>query len=247
MDRVPIADRDPELLAGLDPASAAVARERLVAQTIEVPEGPWPFENERFGDRDHMGLLILEGLLAREVVLHNRMGVDLLGPSDLIRPWVHLGEGTSISLETNWEVTEPATLAVLDGRFARTAAAWPPITSALMDRLALRAHWLAFHIAVCHIRRVDVRLAVVLWYFADRWGRVTPEGVVLPVRFTHRLLAGVIGAERASVSKGLKKLRENERVKRRPNGHWLLLGEPPPELNSTHERSFGGGGSGASD
>ena len=187
----------------------------------------------------HLGLLLVDGMLARDVALGNRVGVELLGPGDVLRPWVHLGEHTSISLEENFTVTEPATLAVLDAEFANAVTPWPAIGSALMDRLALRSRWIAFHLAVCHLRRVDTRILVVLWYFADRWGRVTREGVVLPVRLTHRMLGQIVGAQRASVSKAIGGLRRQRRVIRREDGTWLLRDGPPAELQTIHEQSVG--------
>jgi hypothetical protein len=69
-----------------------------------------------------------------------------------------------------------------------------------------------------------------LWYYADRWGRVTPEGRVLPVSLTHGLLARVVGARRPSVSTALGRLQDRGLIERMENGHWLLLGEPPSEL-----------------
>jgi CRP-like cAMP-binding protein len=78
---------------------------------------------------------------------------------------------------------------------------------------------------------VETRLLVILWYYADRWGRVTPTGVLLPVRMTHSLLARVVGARRPSVSTALGKLQERGFVERTDNGHWLLLGPPPRELD----------------
>src|SRR2546430_12566490 len=76
-----------------------------------------------------------------------------------------------------------------------------------MDRIMRRAHALAFHLAVSHLKLVETRLLVILWYYADRWGRVTPGGVLLPLRMTHSLLARVVGARRPSVSTALGRLR----------------------------------------
>jgi len=70
----------------------------------------------------------------------------------------------------------------------------------------LRVHWLSFHLAVCHMRRVDDRLLLVLWHFADRWGRVTPSGVSIDIPLTHRLLALVVGARRPFVTAAVRDL-----------------------------------------
>jgi hypothetical protein len=62
---------------------------------------------------------------------------------------------------------------------------------------------------------------------------------LLRVRFTHRLLAGVIGAQRPSVSKALNDLARQRRILRRPDGFWLLCGNPPDELQTVHEQTVG--------
>jgi CRP-like cAMP-binding protein len=99
-----------------------------------------------------------------------------------------------------------------------------------------RTHWLAFHLAVCGLRRIDDRLLSVLWHFADRWGTVTPDGVRLDLRLTHELLASVTGARRPSVTTALRRLGELGYVRSLPRSRWLLLGGPPPELQNVHER-----------
>jgi CRP-like cAMP-binding protein len=51
-----------------------------------------------------------------------------------------------------------------------------------------------------------VRLVLVLWHFARRWGRVEHGGIHLCLPLTHRLLGQIIGAERPSVSHAMARL-----------------------------------------
>lgn len=81
-----------------------------------------------------------------------------------------------------------------------------------------------------HLRRVDDRLHRLLWHFAFRWGHVDREGVVVPIHFTHQMLAKLVGAERPSVTRALGHLSETGLVTRRQDGSWLLLGEPPEQV-----------------
>jgi CRP-like cAMP-binding protein len=84
--------------------------------------------------------------------------------------------------------------------------------------------------ALSHLNRVDVRLLAFFWHLADRWGRVGPEGVIVPLRLTHRTLAQLVGAQRPSVTTALGALAGEGRVTRRDDGTWLLHGEPPADL-----------------
>jgi hypothetical protein len=101
--------------------------------------------------------------------------------------------------------------------------------------MMLRVHWLSFHLAVCHMRRVDDRLLLVLWHFADRWGRVTPSGVQIDLPLTHSLLALVVGARRPSVTAAARSLSDAGRIEARPRSRWILKGEAPLELRELHE------------
>jgi CRP/FNR family cyclic AMP-dependent transcriptional regulator len=226
--RISLADADPDLLRGLDEPTAEQASAAAVTDIITLEPGPWNPSVE--ATRSLYGLFIVEGLICREVVIEGRQAAELIGPGDVLRPATSEEPDPSVSFDVVWEILQPTTFALLDREFADAVAPWPEIAGALMDRMVGRAHALAFQLAVSHLKLVETRLLAVLWYFADRWGRVTPEGRVLPVRLTHRLLARVVGARRPSVSTALGRLHERGLVDRMENGHWLLLGEPPSEL-----------------
>jgi CRP/FNR family transcriptional regulator, cyclic AMP receptor protein len=63
---------------------------------------------------------------------------------------------------------------------------------------------------------------VLFWHLADRWGRVEPDGVHVPLRLTHELLGRLIAVRRASVTASLGRLRERGFIERRPDRSWLL-------------------------
>jgi CRP/FNR family transcriptional regulator, cyclic AMP receptor protein len=227
--RISVADADPDILRGLDELAADEARAAAIADVISYQPGAW--EPSLEAARALYGLFVLDGLLSRGVVIEGRRAAELLGPGDVLRPYTIETMESSVSFTTEWEVLQPTRFAVLDREFAEAIAPWPEISAALMGRMVGRAHGLAFQLAVSHLKLVETRLVAVLWYYADRWGRVTPEGRVLPVRLTHALLARVVGARRPSVSTALGRLQDRGLLERMPNGHWLLLGEPPSELH----------------
>jgi hypothetical protein len=204
---------------------------------IGYPAGPWDVGPDDFDGTASLGLLVVEGLLAREVTVGDYTCSELLGPGDLIQPWLRIGQEQSVATEIDWDVVEPVTMAILDRRFCERAARWPEVLAAISQRLMQRTHWLAFHLAVCGLRRVDDRLLSVLWHFADRWGTVTSEGVRLDVRLTHELLARVVGARRPSVTTALKRLVEEGSLRSLSRSRWLLLGSPPATLHEVRERS----------
>jgi CRP-like cAMP-binding protein len=226
--RTSLVEEDPDLLKGFDQATADSIRRVSSVPVLNVDTGPWTRASNP--PRPIYGLFVLGGLLSRGVVIQERRSAELLGPGDILRPAASDDLDSSIDFDVSWEVLEPARLALLDHDFATAVAPWPELTGAVMDRIMRRAHALAFHLAVSHLKLVEMRLLVILWYYADRWGRVTPGGVLLPLRMTHSLLARIVGARRPSVSTAVGRLQERGLVLRTDNGQWLLLGSPPLEL-----------------
>jgi len=226
--RVCLVEEDPDLLRGFDRSTADAIRRVASAPVIELEAGPW--RRTRKPPTPIYGLFVLEGVLSRGVVIQGRRSAELLGPGDVLRPTASDDQDSSVDFDVAWEMLEPTRLAELDHDFASAISPWPDLAGAVMDRIMRRAHALAFHLAVSHLKLVETRLLVILWYYADRWGRVTPGGVLLPVRMTHSLLARIVGARRPSVSTALGKLQERGFIERAESGHWLLLGPPPREL-----------------
>jgi CRP/FNR family transcriptional regulator, cyclic AMP receptor protein len=237
--RTSLVEEDPDLLRGFDAATAESIRRVAGVEVMQVDAGPWT--RARKPSRPIYGFFVLAGVLSRGVIIQGRRSAELLGPGDVLRPAASDELDPSVPFDVSWEVLEPARIALLDREFATAIAPWPELTAAVMDRIMRRAHSLAFHLAVSHLKLVETRLLVILWYYADRWGRVTPGGVLLPLRMTHGLLARIVGARRPSVSTALGKLQERGLVERTDNSHWLLLGPPPVEFEELSEGAIPNG------
>jgi CRP-like cAMP-binding protein len=90
--------------------------------------------------------------------------------------------------------------------------------------------------AIVHQARVDVRLHMLFWHLASRFGRVRGDGVIVPLRLTHALLAELVAARRPTVTSALSALAREGRVRSLDDG-WLLCGDPPGEVAySPHAR-----------
>ena len=102
-----------------------------------------------------------------------------------------------------WKVLTPMTLAVLDERFAAIAGRWPSVFARLLERPSHRLRGLSFQLALAGIRRAEPRLLLILSHLADRWGRATPDGVVLPLPLTHELLGHLACIRRPTATAAL--------------------------------------------
>jgi CRP-like cAMP-binding protein len=222
-----VLEEDPDLGERLDAARLRGAGAQAFAETIDVTSelpSTWPA-----GLRDGLGLLVLDGLLLRRVGLDGRFGGELLGRGDLLRPWQTEDGLTSIPQTSGWQVLRRARLAALDLDFARRMAPYPEIHGQLLARAVRRSRYLAVGIAIMNQPRVETRLHMLLWHLADRWGRVRPDGVLVPLKLTHLILSELVGARRPTVSAALGAIQRDGRISRNGAG-WMLHGPPPGEL-----------------
>jgi CRP/FNR family cyclic AMP-dependent transcriptional regulator len=222
---VSVLEADTDLRAVIPSGEVELARRHLVVESITAPAGPW--EPEVAGS-DAIGLLVVEGLLLRELEIGPARSLELLGVGDLLRPWdIEPDPDLSpLSAEVAWTIFEPARFALLDLRFAGLLGRWPGLMNELMRRMMRRSRWLAVRLAISSLQSVADRVALLLWHLASSWGRVTPDGTIVPVSLTHELIAELIGARRPSVTTAIGELRDAGRVERLPEG-WLLTAPPP--------------------
>jgi CRP-like cAMP-binding protein len=204
------------------------ATEELIAPVARLRRGRWNGEQPDLS-HDGIGLLVLEGLLIRRVGIDGRFGAELLGEGDVLRPWHGEDAFPTLPQTTGWRVLEDARLAILDPRVAQRVARYPELIGRLVGRALERSRNLAVNMAIVHQRRVDIRLLMLFWHLAGRWGHVRPDGVALRLRLTHVVLADVIGARRPTVSTALSELAAAGLIQQVDEA-WLLTGEPPSEL-----------------
>ena len=229
-ERISVLAEDPGLADGLAGERLTSAIRDCLADTIKMPRGSWSPGGELAGVRTGIGLLVLEGLLVRRVGVAARFGVELLGEGDLLRPWQREDAATTLPRSGGWRALEPCRLAVLDARFTLRAARYPEVICALFARVLKRSRMLAVNVAIVHHPRVDIRLHMLFWELADRWGTVHREGVRVPLRLTHAVLADLVAAQRQTVSKALGELAGRGAVTWTGDA-WLLAGRPPAELD----------------
>jgi hypothetical protein len=219
---------DPELAEIIPPDRRQQAIEQCTASELRLASGPGtaqalpPIEGG-------VGLLVMGGLLIRRVGIDGRFGAELLGEGDLLRPWQGEHDSPLLPLETGWSVVHPVRLAVLDEDFSQHFMSYPELAACFVARATQRARNLAVNMAIVHQARVDVRLRMLLWHLAGRWGRVRSDGTAVPLRLTHSVLAELVAARRPTVTSALSDLARRELV-RPVKDAWLLYGDPPVEL-----------------
>jgi CRP/FNR family cyclic AMP-dependent transcriptional regulator len=235
--RVRVLDLDRELAEGLSAADVASASRSLSATVRTLEPGAWQSDAHHGDGVPPGGLLVIEGCVSREVsVLGVPAAVDFLAHGDLL----HVADERplfSVPSSASWRVLEPTRVAVLDAAFVHAVGAWPQVVTNLLRRQERHADWLAHVLAISHLPRVELRVQVLFWLFADRWGRRRGNGVTVPIPLTHADVARLIGAQRPTVTTAIRALVDDGVLTSEGRGHWLLHGEPPAQLPVHHHLS----------
>jgi CRP/FNR family transcriptional regulator, cyclic AMP receptor protein len=228
---IPLLEVDRDLAGRLPDATVTAAAPFAVAPTEWLDPGEWNPRGPEDGERTaHMGLLVLNGFIARRVQVLDRAVTELLGPGDLLLPW-EPDRTEPFDAGARWTVLETSRVAVLDRRFTSLAARWPEISVALLGRTVSRSRAFALGMAIGQLTGVDLRLLVLLWHVAERWGsRDRDDAFIVPVHLTHEVLATLVSAQRPSVTRALGTLADDGRVTRREDGLLALHGEPPQQF-----------------
>ncbi|MGO9822583.1 MAG: Crp/Fnr family transcriptional regulator [Solirubrobacteraceae bacterium] len=230
-------DLDVDLAEALDVRMRLVARPAATAFTFDAEVGEVALTKRLSDAAPGPGVLVLDGVLALNVRVGDRIAAELLGPGDLVERCEREDEEL-LSCTVGWRALLPMRFAVLDAAFAERVRPWPQLMQALLRRAERRAHNLNVQRAIASQPRLDVRLALMLWHLAARWGRVEPGGIRLPLPLTHQLLGRLVGAERPSVSHALARLARSGLV----TGHgdeWHLHGNIEQQLKCMVEPSGG--------
>ena len=221
----PLLRLDPRLGMLLPQHRIADAHAALHVRVARLRPGEWDLGRAAGnGGTDHLGVLVVEGIVAHDVLVGGTTSTELIGPGDVLRPWTR---ETRPLLERmlRWHVLDDGRVALLDRDFSRRLGAWPEVNAMLMERLSQRAERLATVQAIAKVTKVERRVLAYLWHLAERWGRASADGVHVPLTLSHRMLGQIVGARRPTVTAAVRLLIDSGEVVRRPDGSWLLIGD----------------------
>jgi CRP-like cAMP-binding protein len=166
------------------------------------------------------GLIVLDGLLLVELASGRAQIGWLVGASDLVRPSGF--RELALTEQSHWRALTDSRVAVLDREFLLRAGGVPLLSRVLVVRATRTANWLLAKALIASSPRIEERLLLMFALFAERWGRVTPDGVALTLPLTHANLASLCGARRPSVTMALHALEHQGWLSCPAKGTWLL-------------------------
>ena len=224
---VHVLEADPDLGTGIAQDQLQRARRASVTRMMEFERGRLCAQPPD----DGLGALLLDGLvLVRVDFARIRGNVELLGPGDVISPWLGMVGDFTTACTVTARVLMKLRVAWLDSGFALRTGRWPEIQAALMRRLLARSRRLSLQSAINSLPRIEERVELTLWQLAYRFGHMSKAGVKLHLPLTHAHLAEMVCAQRPSVSTAIKSLRRRGLIAVTSRGQWLLSGSPPPQL-----------------
>jgi CRP/FNR family transcriptional regulator, cyclic AMP receptor protein len=97
-------------------------------------------------------------------------------------------------------------IGTIDGRFRQAARRWPGLFDILHDRLGQQTHRASMHLAMLHLPRTEDRIKLLFADLAERFGRMTAEGILIDLSLTHAVIGGLVGSRRPSVTLALHTL-----------------------------------------
>lgn len=223
---VRLLDLDSDLAEALDAEAAARARDRIGVAVLTVAPGSWEPASLIGGVRNAFALLVCDGLIVRELALAETVTSDLVGPGDIV---AFTGRSDPLlATKEHWHVSGEATVAILDDRVLPALHVWPELSARLIARAARQAARGGVQHAISQLPRVELRIRALLWYLAERWGRIGPTGVVVPLELTHAAIGQLVGAQRPTVTLALSELARDGAVERRDDGSWVLREDSNP-------------------
>jgi CRP/FNR family transcriptional regulator, cyclic AMP receptor protein len=198
-------DADDELAEEFDVRGRVAVRQLATARVLQAGVGDCDLSGWFDVARHGPGLLMLDGLITFETRTGDRIATELLGAGDLLQSPT-LPTDDLLERSCHWRALRPARLALLDEDFVDRVRPFPQVVRALLSRACRRTAELDVLRAITSQPRLEVRLVLLLWHLAARWGRVEPSAVRLCLPLTHRLLGQLVAAERPSISHALKRL-----------------------------------------
>lgn len=143
---------DPDLAENMTPRARAQATGLIRARVFRVAKGPWQPPDINHGTT---GLLVLSGLMIRSLRFGPVSSCEVVGPTDIIRPWENDLIPSLLPALADWRVLHEATVALLDAPVTALIGRWPELSAAVSGRLLRRSRSLAYLMAAQHFVRVE--------------------------------------------------------------------------------------------
>ncbi len=186
------------LFAALDAEGAAALRASLVSR--DVPKGDVLFQEGQTGD--HMYVIVEGKVKLGQTSTDGRESLlGVLGPGEMFGELSLFDPGMRTSTAT--ALTDTTVLLMGHDQLKPWLSGRPEVAAALLQALARRIRRTNDAMADLVFSDVPGRVAKALMDLGEKFGEVTPEGLMVTHDMTQEELAQLVGASRETVNKAL--------------------------------------------
>lgn len=166
--------------------------------------------------------VIVDGVVLKQTTLAGRSALELLGPGDVLAPPLTAARQLESRAVSRYVAHGRVSLAAIEARFRQARSRWPGIADFLHDCLGRQTHRASMHVAMLHLPRVEDRLIALFADLAERFGHMTPDGILIELPLTHDIIGGLVASRRPTVTLALNQLAAHGTLTRLEGNRWKL-------------------------
>lgn len=212
----------PDIAGGVTPEERGVVERALVVPVVRVARDEDLTAVLAGPSVDAFSFVVVEGEVLKETTLATIPALELLGPGDILVPPLTASQQLEFRAVSRYVALTDASVAVLGARLARVATRWPEVSMFLHGQIAEQRHRASTHLAMLHLPRAADRILALFVDLAERFGRVTPNGIVIRLPLSHQLIGQLTGSRRPTTTLALQHLDDDGLLNRLGDGSWRL-------------------------
>ena len=211
----------PEIAGSLAPEERGVAERALVAPLVRARDEDLAAALA-VEPGDAFDFLLVEGTVLKETRLASSSALELLGPGDVLAPPLSATRQLEFRAASRYLALGDASIATLGVWFERVAMRWPQVSGFLHRQIAEQAHRASMHLAMLHLPRAEDRILALFADLGERFGRVTPDGILINLPLNHELIGRLTASRRSTATLALKNLYHQGLIARLADNSWKL-------------------------
>jgi CRP/FNR family transcriptional regulator, cyclic AMP receptor protein len=171
---------------------------------------------------DAFDFVVVDGTVLKETTFATTSALELLGPGDVLAPPLSATRQLEFRAVSRYVAFGDVSIATLGVRFTRIAARWPQVSDFLHGQIAEQAHRASQHLAMLHLPRAEDRILALFGELGERFGRVSPEGILIDLPLNHELIGRLIACRRPTATLALQHLHDQGLLTRLADNSWKL-------------------------
>lgn len=220
LSRVSLLHVWPDIAGRLSPEELGVAERALVAPLVTARDED--LAAALAVERDAFDFVVVGGTVLKETTLAGSLALELLGPGDVLAPPLSATRQLEFRAVSRYLALGDVTIATLGVQFQRLAARWPQLSAFLHGQIAEQAHRASMNLATLHLPRAEDRILALFADLGERFGRVTPDGILIDLPLNHELIGRLTASRRPTATLALRHLDHQGVLTRLADNSWKL-------------------------